>query len=156
MSMLQAVGQAALTKVQPPKPLVQTEQAAAPKPTQDAPRQDTYQAGEDAPSAGLYHWGQDENGQKKIIFDEPRLPADDKKDVAEPEAAKAEECTTNTDQVDAEIARLRDKQAQLQKQLAQADDPARQEDVQAKLRQIEQELAAKDNDNYRRQHAQYS
>ncbi len=58
-------------------------------------------------------------------------------------------CTVNTDRVDAEIRRLKQKKAELERQLQSGGDPA----VEAELRKIEEELRQKDTDTYRRQHA---
>ena len=68
-----------------------------------------------------------------------------------------ERCTANTDKVDAEIERLKEKKARLQQQLGMAgDDPEQRDKLQKQLQQIEEELKVKDTDYYRRQHAEYT
>ena len=51
--------------------------------------------------SGLYRLGQDENGNPKVMYDDPKRAAK-AKDVQPKEepAKKAEKCTTNTDNVD--------------------------------------------------------
>lgn len=99
---------------------------------------------------GLYRLGQDENGNPKVLYDDPKKAA---KQSGEP-AKKAEECTTNTDLVDKEIEKLKEEKKQLEQQIrAAAGDPEKASDLKKKLAQIEGELSRKDNDTYRRQHA---
>lgn len=64
------------------------------------------------------------------------------------------QCTTNTDQVDAEIKKLREEKRQIIQQLKKADENAdKQADLERRLAQLDAELQAKDNDAYRKQHA---
>ena len=97
---------------------------------------------------GLYRVGQDENGNRKIFFDDPKAghakEQDDRSEKNEDGKAPkvggdsqgkpAEKCVTNTDKVDREIKKLKEK----------------------KLTQVENELSQKDNDTYRRQNASVS
>lgn len=90
------------------------------------------------------------------------VPGDKPAEQAEPApAAKAddkgrqvERCST--DKVDREIEQLRKKQQQLQQKLNQTDDPQQREALQKQLGAVARELQQKDNDAYRRQHAEFS
>lgn len=103
---------------------------------------------------GLYHLGQDESGNPKVLYDDPKKATAPQKD--EP-AKKAEECTTNTDNVDREIKKLKEDKKQLKQQIqAAAGDEEKIKELEKKLTQIEGELSQKDNDTYRRQNAAIS
>lgn len=65
---------------------------------------------------------------------------------------RAEQTTTNTDKVDRELEGLRKKLEDLQAQLRTAA-PEQREALERRMAQVQQELAQKDNDGYRRQHA---
>lgn len=70
---------------------------------------------------------------------------------------KAERCIGNTDEVDREIRKLKKKRDQLKQQLAQAkEDPEKEAKIQKQLAQVENELKMKDNEGYRRQHTKYT
>ena len=70
-------------------------------------------------------------------------------------ATKAEKCTTNTDNVDKEIEKLKMKKQQLEQQVnAVAGDENRMKELKQRLNQVEIELNQKDNDTYRRQQAE--
>lgn len=160
------------TPVQPVQRVKQIEREDQPKTLPQEPVQDPdeYTQAPPKPSAGLYYVGQDEEGQRQIFFDAPsdtpnaqNAPEDaqDKEAYAAPaapkKADKSETLTTDTDKVDAEIRRLRNRQSELKQQVNQAaNDPERQAELQKKLNQAENELRAKDNDAYRRQNAQYT
>ena len=72
---------------------------------------------------GLYRIGQDENGSRKIFFDDPKAACANGKndrsresgDRKEPETGRsgqgkpAEKCVANTDKVDREIEKLKEK-----------------------------------------------
>lgn len=60
----------------------------------------------------------------------------------------------STDKVDDEIEKLKAKKAQLEQKISSAQDP--NADLQKQLAQIENELRQKDNDTYRKVHAQFS
>lgn len=101
--------------------------------------------------SGLYRLGQDENGNPKVLYDDPKKATAPQKD--EP-AKKAEECTTNTDNVDREIEKLKEDKKQLEHQIqAAAGDEEKIKELEKKLTQIEGELSQKDNDTYRRKNA---
>lgn len=75
-------------------------------------------------------------------------------DRYEPED-KAEVTVCDTGRVDKELENLRKKQEDLTQQLRSAS-PEQAEDLQRQLDQVSRELAQKDNDAYRRQHAVFS
>ena len=105
--------------------------------------------------SGLYRLGQDENGNPKVMYDDPKRVAK-AKDVQPKEepAKKAEKCTTNTDNVDREIEKLKEEKKQLEQQIkAAAGDKEKVRVLEKKLAQIEGQLSQKDNDTYRRQNA---
>ena len=105
--------------------------------------------------SGLYRLGQDENGNPKVMYDDPKRAAK-AKDVQPKEepAKKAEKCTTNTDNVDREIEKLKEEKKQLEQQIkAAAGDKEKAKVLEKKLAQIEGELSHKDNDTYRRKNA---
>lgn len=82
-------------------------------------------------------------------------PAEGEKPAKEENPAEEERCTVNTDRVDREIKRLKEQKAALARQLQRTQDPARQQQLGQRLEQVEAELQQKDNDAYRRQHAEY-
>lgn len=93
--------------------------------------------------SGMYRFEQDEHGNRKLVFDDP------KKD--------AKTCTGNTDQVDREIRKLKEKAQQLKQQIqAASGDEKKVSDLVKKLAQVQSELSRKDNDTYRRQHTIFS
>ena len=125
--------------------------------------------------SGLYHMGKDENGNPKVLYDDPkkvggadrngesgvRVNSSEKDKKAEQPKVKsgrreddAEEVTGNTDAVDREIEKLKKKKQQLEQQIRKASgDEEKTKELEEKLAQVESELAQKDNDTYRRQHA---
>ena len=142
---------------------------------------------------GLYRVGQDENGNRKIFFDDPKAGhangKDDRSEESEdgkapkvypsghpamqaPDGAgglpsdkvggdsqgkPVEKCVTNTDKVDREIKKLKEKKQQLEQQIQSASgDEKKIRELEKKLAQVENELRQKDNDTYRRQNASVS
>ena len=105
--------------------------------------------------SGLYRLGQDENGNPKVMYDDPKRVAKAKDVQPKEEPAKqAEKCTTNTDNVDREIEKLKEEKKQLEQQIkAAAGDKEKAKVLEKKLAQIEGQLSQKDNDTYRRQNA---
>ncbi len=92
---------------------------------------------------GLYRLGQDEDGKKKVFFDDPKK--------------SEEKCTGSTDEVDREIKKLKEKKKQLEQQIqSAAGDEKKVRELEEKLAQVESELSQKDNDTYRRQHSTFS
>lgn len=97
---------------------------------------------EEKEPAGLYYLGKDENGNKKIFFNNPEKPV--------------EKCTGNTDAVDREIEKLKEKKKQLEKQIKEASgNEEKVKQLEMELAQIESELSQKDNDTYRRSHSSF-
>lgn len=113
-------------------------------------------------STGLYRLGQDENGNRKVFFDNPK-DAEGTDEKGQPKISSdtpeksAEKCTTNTDKVDREIEKLKEKKQQLEQQIRSASGNEKKvRELEKKLAQIEGELSQKDNDIYRRQNAEIS
>lgn len=149
------------------------------KKTSEIELHDEYISGGDKPSEtpGIYQLRKDENGQSKIVFDRPDskkangdLPSvasepmkasesPENKDIPEKSDNKKDgiRCTVNTDNVDAEIKKLKEEKQKIEQQIqsASSDEDKRQE-LEQRLSQIESELSAKDNDSYRKKHATYT
>lgn len=119
--------------------------------------------------AGLYRIGQDENGGRKIFFEDPdkadradgkeEPKADGKKPKidGDSQGKPAEVCVGNTDKVDREIEKLKEKKRELEQQIQSASGDERKiQELEKKLAQVEQELSQKDNDTYRKQHSEFS
>lgn len=106
--------------------------------------------------SGLYRIGQDDEGNPKVIYDDPEKVKKNAQSAAEPEK-KAEKTTTNTDRVDREIKKLKEEKKQLEQQLkAAAGNEEKIKELEQKIAQIENELSQKNNDTYRRQNAEIS
>ncbi len=103
--------------------------------------------------SGLYRMGRDEKGNPKVLYDDPKREA--KKTPQQKDSAKQDKkCTVNTDKVDREIEKLKEKKKQIQQQIKAANgDQEKIRELEKKLTQIEGELNQKDNDAYRRQNA---
>ena len=105
--------------------------------------------------SGLYRLGQDENGNPKVLYDDPKKTAGADKGGG-PERTE-EKCTSNTDQVDREIEKLKEKKQHLEKQIKMASgDEEKVKELENQLAQVENELSQKDNDTYRRQHSEFT
>lgn len=136
------------------------EESAGKKPVS----QDEYVSSEKsaAKPTGLYLLGQDENGNPKVLFDDPKKTGgtDEKgqpKTNSDIPEKSAEKCTTNTDKVDREIEKLKEKKQQLEKQIQSASGNEKKvRELERKLAKIESELIQKYNDTYRRQNAEIS
>ena len=148
-----------------PAPVRDAPSPQAQRPEEDAraPRMDEYVPEEERERSGLYYPGRDRDGSPKIFFDDPERAPEDRspEDRAPggpeaPEGRRAERCTCDTGRVDREIERLRKRQETLEKQLRRETDAARIQELERKLSQVERELRRKDNDSYRRQHADFS
>ena len=142
------------------------EQEKTKKAEKDASR-DLYIGSEEShlQSRGLYRLGQDENGNRKIYFEDPEKvnPENEeepsgtrepqaKEKAADPEKAE-EKWMGNTDKVDREIRKLKEKKKQLEQQIQKASgDEKKIQELEKQLEQVERELRQKDNDGYRRQH----
>lgn len=127
---------------------------------------------------GLYHMGKDENGNPKLLYDDPKKadgadkneeqggrlnsPEKDKEDKqpkVRPGGQKddTEETTGNTDAVDREIEKLKKQKQQLEQQIRKAaGDEEKTRELEKKLEQVERALSQKDNDAYRRQHTHFN
>lgn len=129
---------------------------------------------------GLYRLGQDENGRRKIFYDDPKKNshAAGKEQAADSDAPKKsgnaagkgqpsvnlkrqqdadERCIADTDKVDREIRELKEKKEQLEQQVRSASgDEKKVRELEKKLAQVENELKQKDNDTYRRQHTSFT
>lgn len=120
---------------------------------------------------GLYRVEQDENGNRKIFFDDPKAGTANKKeaqkadevDAKEPKTDKdsqgkpAKTCVADTNAVDREIRKLKEKKQELEQQIQSASgDEQKVQKLEKALAQVEQELSQKDNDTYRRQHTVFS
>ncbi len=111
--------------------------------------QDEYISSEkaDVKPSGLYRVGQDEEGKKKVFFDDPKKPEAEEK------------VTGNTDKVDREIEKLKEKKQNLEEQIKKAEtsgDEEKVKELEKKLEQVKSELSQKDNEMYRRQHTVFS
>lgn len=95
---------------------------------------------EDAPDADAPQPGKAAGGPE-----EKRAPENDQ-----------ERCTVDTGRVDREIEALKKQKQELERQLKAETDETKARALRARVAQIEQELSQKDNDTYRRQHAEYS
>jgi ABC-type phosphate transport system auxiliary subunit len=120
--------------------------------------QDEYISSEKAGNrpSGLYGLAQDENGNRKIVYDDPHKKDRAASDGVKPADGddKEEKCTTNTDSVDKEIEKLKEEKKQIEQQIRSANgDEEKKKELERKLEQIENELSQKDTDSYRRQNA---
>ncbi|MBE6014239.1 MAG: hypothetical protein E7241_02570 [Lachnospiraceae bacterium] len=107
------------------------------------------------PVKGLYKPGKDEDGNPKIDYVDPNKelsPKSAKAQESSEEPENSSSATTDTDRVDREIEKLKEKKARLQQEVNSADESEKQR-LQQELLQVEAELAQKDNDAYRRQNA---
>lgn len=127
---------------------------------------DTYLPEEPQDSIGRYWLGKDENGNPKIYSDEVKQSKDtsgtedEKKRSAEDVQKqstnqKMQKCTVNTDKVDREIEKLKEKKTELEQKLRMETEESKKQKLERELSQVEQELRQKDNDAYKRQHAEY-
>ncbi len=111
--------------------------------------------------SGLYRVGQDEAGNKKIFFDKPEKSSEEdenKQPGMKPanSGKPSEKCTADTDKVEREIRKLKEKRQQLMQQIKAAKDDETARKLEKELAQVENELSQKDNDAYRRQNTVFS
>lgn len=128
----------------------------------------------DRPS-GLYRMGQDENGNPKVLYDDPKkrgsadgsgqpeVKQDNPNGNEQPKIKSGspkdneEKCTGSTDKVDREIEKLKEQKKQLEQQIrAASGDEKKEAELKKKLARVESELSRKDNDTYRRQNTVFS
>lgn len=89
------------------------------------------------------------------------VPSEEDEDIGlykppeEEDGERSESCTCNTDRVDEEIKRLKEKQEQLEQNLRAAEGE-NAERIKKQLESVSAELAMKDNDTYRRQNAVFT
>lgn len=161
-----------LREEQPMDKTGKTEQLKETQREETTPAQDEYISREKsgAKPTGLYWIGEDENGRRRIFYDDPKKPesaepkertgekAEDAPKVKPDEPQKAEEkCIGDTGKVDREIERLKEKKRQLEQQIQSAsDDEKKVQELERKLAQVENELSQKDNDTYRRNNTVFS
>lgn len=139
------------------------------------PARDEYLPEEKREPYGRYWLGKDEDGSPKIYFDDPEAKEgapvspeapkaedpDGEKEPMSPKKAgdkgeKEEKCTANTDEVDREIRKLKEKKQKLEAKLNRETDETKRESLERQLAQVENELRQKDNDSYRRQHTKFT
>lgn len=139
------------------------------------PVMDEYVPEEKREPSGRCWLGRGGDGRPKVCFDAPGREAggsekaarpssgpvdEDGGKAAEPERMRPdggeERCTGSTDRVDREIARLKKRKQELERQVRAETDEAKARGLEAELRQVEGELRQKDNDAYRRQHTEFS
>lgn len=119
-------------------------------------RFDTYQSQSPQSSAGLYKVVRDENGQQVIEADgnqgnpQSQSKEEPKNGAEKPVIVKT---TVSTDRADREIDKLKSDQKELKQKIAAAE-PEEKERLEQRLAQLEARLRLKDNDTYRRQHAE--
>ncbi|MCM1224908.1 MAG: hypothetical protein NC548_61710 [Lachnospiraceae bacterium] len=114
--------------------------------------------------SGLYHMGQDENGNPKIVFDDPKKAeeAEDEnskgaKLKGESDSDRVQVTIGNMDKVKNEIKKLKEEKKQLEQQLKMAaGNEQKTKELEAKLARIEAELSVKDTAEYKKQHAEYT
>lgn len=88
---------------------------------------------------------------------EPRRSQRPARDEYVPEKRAPEErCTANTDEVDQELKRLRERREELTRRLSSETDEARARALERELAQVERQLSQKDNDSYRRRHTKFT
>ena len=78
------------------------------------------------------------------------MPAPEKENAS---GEKSETTTVNTDQVDREIERLKQKKQALEQQIRTAQNEQQREALERELQMIESALSFKDNDTYRKQNS---
>ena len=116
----------------------------------------------------MYRLERDENGNRKIVFDDPKKA----RDIEESENGKEnkqskvqeenpqnpeEKCVGNTDKVDREIEKLKEKKKHLEQEIMSASgDEQKIQELERKLAQVESELSQKDNDTYRKQNSSFT
>lgn len=140
----------AMRKAQEEKEARQKEAKAAGGTSPEAARRDEYIPGDAAkPAAKPIEEAADPAAAPEAAPEEPKKAAGGR-----PE--EPEECTANTDKVEREIRKLKQKKEQLKEQLRACEDETEKEKLEQKLQQVEAELREKDNEGYRRRHTEFS
>lgn len=120
------------------------------------PIQDQYIPEEEKESIGRYWLEEDEEGKRKVHFDDPDQDKEPKGPEKKEPEKKTEKCVGNTDKVDREIEKLKRKQKELKQKINSETDEVKLKELKGKLAQVERELKQKDNDGYRRSHTVFS
>ena len=132
------------SKVQRPQEETQDRQ---PKPVMDE-----YVPEEPQEPFGRYWVGKDEDGQPRIYFDDPER-AEDAPEQPKGKKDKDEVWECNTDKVDREIEKLKEKRQELEQCLNTETDEAKIKELESQMTQVEMEVEQKDNDTYRKQNS---
>ncbi len=135
-----------------------TEEKVSPEDAAVKRKRDEYIPGEKETPIGLYEPVPDEEGNPSLKFDSPDDGKDGDRKAEDKDGdkkAKSEKCTCNTDKVDREIKKLKEKADQLEQRLRAADGE-KAEALEKELARIQTELSQKDNDGYRRSQAEFS
>ncbi len=103
--------------------------------------------------------GKDNGGSSKVAPGQTKADENLKeKDGPEKSGDKKHDlrCSVNTDKVDTEIKKLKEKKQQIEQKIKRTVDEDKCKELKKQLSQIESELSAKDNDAYRKRHAAYA
>ncbi|MCM1023488.1 MAG: hypothetical protein NC395_05450 [Prevotella sp.] len=123
----------------------------------NAAGRDEYVPSEKDKPIGLYDICRDENGNPEIRFDDPEKSVEpDETGKPKSEKSRSEECTCNTDKVDRELKRLKEKAERLEQRIRNTADAEKTEELRRQLESLQSEIAQKDNDSYRRSRAEFS
>ena len=113
----------------------------------------------DRKPSGLYRLEQDENCNRKILYDDPRKAEHSRErgrseGISNESQEPVKKAQVNTDRADREIERLKEEKMRLEQQIrAAADDEEKVTEIRKRLAQIESELSRKNNDTYRMQNS---
>lgn len=105
---------------------------------------------------GRYWMEKDEGGRPRICFDAPERAEGAPGQEKVPPSDRTERCVCDTDGVDREIELLKKKLEALGRQLGTETDETRISQLEKECARLENELSQKDNDAYRRLHADFS
>ena len=114
---------------------------------------DEYVSSEAKEPIGLYSVSQDEEGSRRVLYDDPGETPE--KGKYSDEVDNKETMTANTDRVDNEIKKLRERSLLLAEKLRSAD-PESADKIRREMDAVSRELAQKDNDQYRRRNTVFS
>lgn len=96
-------------------------------------------------------------GEEPLKAEDKTSESEDPLKAEDKSSGDGESCTVNTDQVDAEIRKLREELEKIQQQMkGAANDPEKRANLEAQASRISNELQAKDNDAYRKANATYT
>ncbi len=125
------------------------------------PAMDEYVQSKPQETTGRYWLGKDEDSQPKIYFDsQPQADIRGAENPKPDQGAKGGEqdelWVMNTDRVDREIEKLKQKQQEVEQRLSAETDQVKIKELEQRIAQIERELSQKDNDTYRKQHSTFT